>query len=147
MDKRFKRESGQCPICGKGLAKSKKELLDTLGFDTTQKLELTEKDIKDAFKAKAREHHPDKPSGNPKAFQEIKDAKEELLEILREEGSIPTDPLSISPLESAMSQPKTMEDIIKETPSPTQIHHIRETVQRIRATRSPNGPCPYCKQK
>jgi DNA repair exonuclease SbcCD ATPase subunit len=147
MDKRFKRESGHCPICSKGLAKSKKELLDTLGFDTTQQLELTEKDIKDAFKVKAREHHPDKPSGNPEMFQEIKDAKEELLEILREEGIIPTDPLSIDPLGSVMSQPKTMQDIIQETPSPTQIHHIKETIQRIRATRSAGGPCPYCKQK
>lgn len=149
MDKKFKKDAGRCPVCGKGLAKSKKELLDKLGFDTTQKLELSEKDIKDAFREKAKTCHPDKPNGSPNEFQEIKDAKEELLEMLRDEGSIPNDPLDIKPLEDIMTsqKPKTIQDVIRETPDPIQMYHIKQIVDKMRAQQKPGSACVFCKQK
>jgi hypothetical protein len=129
--KKHRRQSGKCVVCGKDLALSKDELLKKLGLE--EATEITEEEVKTAYKNQARTHHPDK-GGDPEKFQEINDAKEELLEILEEEG-----PLSIKPLQEVMEE---------EVPTftPQELHNLRQVVRQMQAKKGPLDPCPVCKK-
>ena len=134
--KKQKKKAGRCPVCGKELYKTKQALMKKLkmtedSFDT-QSEQVTEEDIKKAFREVCKEVHPDK-GGSPEEFQEVKEAKEELLEMLDGKESLDID---------------SVEEVSKPLPSLQQVREMRQTVNKIKsAWNSAKDPCPYCKQK
>lgn len=137
--KKARKQAGKCPICLKDLAPIKDDLLKTLGLDkpTENNEPITEDDIKQAFKNLAKQHHPDKQTGDAEKFQEIRAAKDELLEMIEE------DPLSIRPIGETMQEaptPPPQIDIV-------QMYHMKQAINRIRATQKIGHPCSYCHQR
>ena len=133
--KKYKKKAGKCPICGQDLAKSKQELFDTLGLDIASVIEngLSLQEVKKAYKEKAKEVHPDH-GGSAQEFQDLSNAKEELVELIEEE----LDPLGLRKIEES-SKPVQ--------PTTKDIHVAMEAIKNIRKCYNSNQPCPYCKRK
>lgn len=132
QDKKLKKKAGRCPICNLKLHKDEDELLEKIGLDKSDlEGEVTAKDIKNSFKETAKLNHPDKPNGDPEAFQEAKEARDELLERLSE-GELELEK--------------------EEKPSPTgkeilQALHAIKRMRQIKKEQKHTAPCPYCRQK
>ena len=84
-----------CPVCGTDMKVTKQELFEKLALDPDKiaKEGLTEKDVKEAYREQAKINHPDK-GGDPDIFQEINEAKDELMDMVKED----LDPLDINPI-------------------------------------------------
>jgi len=124
-----KKHSGRCPICGKGLYKTKEALLKKLGIEK-EDIDgdvLTSEDVKKQYRELVKQFHPDKPGSDPEKFQEIREAKEELLEILATDGDIDLEKKPIP----------TQEDLTK----------ARQAIHNLRQVNKTCSSCPYCHQK
>lgn len=121
----------RCPVCEKDTSEYKDQLMDTLGLDKNPTEQITEEEIKKAFKDKAKTLHPDK-GGSEEDFQEVKDAKEELINMLNND-EIP--------------QSQFIEETEKKAPTFQQHQDFKHAVRNLRAQLKPGRPCSYCNRK
>jgi len=120
----------RCPVCQKDILQHKEELIDTLGLDKTAREDITEEEIKKAFKEKARSAHPDR-GGTTEEFQELKEAKDDLLNMINHTSKV--------------EQPKEP----RESTTPTFKEHqdFKSALRNLRTQLRPGTPCTYCKRK
>lgn len=148
--RRGRKKKGLCPVCGSNLQVTKQELFETLNIDEEKVKEtgLTEKEVKEAYREAAKKNHPDK-GGDPLLFKELTDAKEELMEMVKEE----LDPLNINPIGDALTR-QAMEDFEEPLEKPKRISHdqLKEVLRSIKNLKqakamNPNMACPLCKKR
>ena len=148
-NRRNRHSSGQCPVCGACLQVTKQELFEKLNLDEQKVTQegLTEKDVKNAYKEAAKTHHPDK-GGDPTLFQELNEAKEELLDIVRED----LDLLDINPIGQALERQKA-EDLAQPQPQKRltrdQLKEVIKSIDNLRRAKraNPKDPCPHCEKR
>lgn len=147
MNRRGRKKKGLCPVCGTNLQVTKEELFETLNIEEEDIGEgITDELIKKKYKEQARIHHPDK-GGDPSLFQELTDAKEELMDMIDE------DPLNISPIGDALRrQADEMYEEPTAGPERVTLDQLKEVMKSIRNLKKakaadPNMPCPLCKKR
>ena len=127
----------KCPVCGQNMIANKEELYEKLGIEEENHEDepLTAYDIKNYFKEAAKLHHPDR-GGDPNSFNELREAKEQLLDMVDKDL-----------LEGASTSPPP-----EEPPPPVmtkqQFIEVVKAVQRLRQSYNETGKktCPYCKR-
>lgn len=150
--KRHKKDAGKCPVCNVNLAKSREELFKKLNLDEDEvtKNGLSESDIRKAFREQALQQHPDK-GGDPETFQELNEAKEELLDIINDEA----DPLGINTGESeSLFEDESGDRVekVQRVDTRSQSEKFEDGLRALQKLRNikrkhPNSACPYCKKK
>ena len=171
--KKHKKQAGRCPLCQKELKVPKEELLKLLELASESGL-ITKQMIKDRYKELSKIHHPDKPTGSQEKFQQITQAKEDLLELLDEEDYFNIDPIeqatnftsssgdsktndnsastsesesSTNPTPEANNQTNsTQQQHNKRTYDYDQYQQIKQTILNMKRQMRPGSPCSYCKK-
>lgn len=167
--KKHKKKAGRCPLCQKELKMPKEDLLKLLELASDAGL-ITKQMIKDRYKELSKIYHPDKPTGDAEKFQEISEAKEELLDLLSEEDFFNIDPIeqvfstqqattATSAPNSKTSQSSTSSASTEKSTSYSdqqppesrnynydQYQQIKQTILNLKKQMRPGIPCPYCKK-
>ena len=131
--KSYSKRKGRCPICGANLETSKEELFEQLGLPTESRTTATEQDIKKAFREKVKTAHPDK-GGDPEEFAELNEAKERLIDIVKEDDTTSND---------------EVEEVKPKILTKEQFVEVVKAIQNLKRARAaaPLSPCPYCKRR
>lgn len=136
-------DDARCPVCSKDYHSNKKRLLESLGLNPD--LDPTENEINKAFRERSKFAHPDKPTGSHELFEEILDAKEELLEMI---GAKPSK-------EDFQVNSHSHQEVNQEVPPKEEPYQftfkekqkLKKSLRNLRLGLKRGMPCPFCKQR